>query len=68
MLFWHIFGDFLCPVVTLVTLSSNISNFERNPKKYQRKKIQKKYNKFQKIQNPKKIQKIQNKSKNKIKK
>ena len=33
MLFWHIFGNLWCPVVTLVTFSSNISNFERNPKK-----------------------------------
>ena len=35
---------FLCPVVTLVTFSSNLSNFEKNPNKP--KKIQK---------NPKKI-------------
>ena len=33
MLFRPIFGNFLCPVVTLVTFSSNLSNFERNPKK-----------------------------------
>ena len=30
MLFWPIFGNFRCPVVTLVTFSSNISNFEKN--------------------------------------
>ena len=40
MLFWPIFGNFWCPVVTLVNFSSNISNFERNTKKT--KKIQKK--------------------------
>ena len=40
MLFWPIFGDFWCPVVTVVTFSSNLSNFERNPKKTE--KIQKK--------------------------
>ena len=33
MLFWPIFGNCWCPVATLVTFSSNISNFERNPKK-----------------------------------
>ena len=33
MLFWPIFDNFWCPVVTLVTFSSNLSNFERNPKK-----------------------------------
>ena len=33
MLFWPVFGNFWCPVVTLVTFSSNISNFERNTKK-----------------------------------
>ena len=33
MLFWPIFGNFLCPVVTLVTFSSYLSNFERNCKK-----------------------------------
>ena len=32
MLFWPSFGHFWCPVVTLVTFSSNLSNFERNPK------------------------------------
>ena len=31
MLFWLIFGNFWYPVVTLVTFSSNLSNFERNP-------------------------------------
>ena len=28
MLFWPILGHFWCPVVTLVNLSSNLSNFE----------------------------------------
>ena len=32
MLFWPIFGNFWCPVVTIVTVSSNLSNFERNTK------------------------------------
>ena len=32
LLFWPIFGNFLWPVVPLVTLSSNLSNFERNCK------------------------------------
>ena len=53
MLFWPIFGIFWCPVVTLVTFSSNHSNIERNrkkPKKSKKKIIQK----FQKIQNSKK--------------
>ena len=38
MLFWPIFGNFWCPVVTLVTFSSNLSNFERNPQKTKKKK------------------------------
>ena len=33
MLFWPIFGNFWCPVVTMVTFSSNLINFERNQKK-----------------------------------
>ena len=33
MLFWPLFGNFWCPVVTLVTFSSNLSNFERNTQK-----------------------------------
>ena len=33
MLFWPIFGNFWCSVVTVVTLSSNFSNFERNQEK-----------------------------------
>ena len=56
MLFWHNFEIFWCPVVTLVTFSSKLSNFERNPKKSE-KKIQKKsrnFKKFQKSKNPKK--------------
>ena len=31
MLFWATLGNFWCPVVTLVTFSSNLSNFEKNP-------------------------------------
>ena len=51
MLFWPIFGNFWCPVVTFVTFSSNSSNFERNPKN--RKNLffkSKKFKLFQKIQ------------------
>ena len=36
----HFFGNFWCPVVTLVTLNSNLSKFKRNAKKH--KLIQKK--------------------------
>ena len=65
MLFWPIFGNFLCPVVTLVTFSSNLSNFERNPKKNE--KIQKKSKKLQKNKKKykkyKKIQKVYTKPK-----
>ena len=57
MLFWPIFGSFWCPVVTLVTFSSTLSNFEGNPKKPKKnpKKIQKKFKKLQKIQKKKKL-------------
>ena len=69
MLFWAVFGDFWCPVVTVVTFSSNLSNFERNPPKNE--KIQNKSKKIQKnlkIKKSKKIPKIQKKSKKKNKK
>ena len=46
MLFRPIFGNFWCPLVTLVTFSRNLSNFEENPKKT---KNPKKIKKFQKI-------------------
>ena len=36
MLCWPIFGNIWCPVVTLVTFSSNLINVERNPKKKQK--------------------------------
>ena len=71
ILFWTTFGNFWCPVVTLVTFSSNISNNNQKKKKIQKK--SKKIKKIQKIQkskkrpknqkNPKKIQKIQKKPK-----
>ena len=69
MLFWPIFGNFWCPVVTLVAFSSNLRNFEMNLKK--NKKIPQKIwkiskKKFKKSKNPKKskkVQKIQIKSK-----
>ena len=62
MLFWTIFGNFWCPVVTLVTFSTNLSNFKRNPQKNP-KKVQK-FQKFLKIQNPKKIKKSKKSKKN----
>ena len=58
ILFWPIFGIFWCPVVTLVTFSSNISNNNQKKKKIQ------KFQKIQKFKKVKKIQKIQKKSKN----
>ena len=61
MLFWHIFGILWCPVVSLVTFSSNLSNFERNPKKTKNPKISKK---FQKISKNPKIQKSPKNQKN----
>ena len=68
MLFWPIFADFWCPVVTVVTFSSNLSNFGRNQKK---KKNPKKSKKNQKIKKSKKILKNPKKNfakkKNKIK-
>ena len=65
MLFWPIFGIFLCPVLTLVTFSSNINNFERNSKKTLKKKQKnpknsknlKKSKNVQKSNKSKKIQK-----------
>ena len=32
LLCWPILGHLWCPVVTLVTFSSNLSNFKKNPK------------------------------------
>ena len=58
MLFWPIFGNFWCPVVTLVTFSSNLSTFKRNPPP---KNIPKNSNNFKKSKNPtesKKVEKI----------
>ena len=31
MLFWPIFGDFWCPVVTMVTFTSNLIIFQKSP-------------------------------------
>ena len=54
MLFWPIIGNFWCPVVTLVTLSCNLSNFERNPKKQRKiKEIPNKFKNFKKSNNKK---------------
>ena len=51
LLFWPIFGNFWCPVVTVVTFSYNLSNFEKlnkiqkkiqkNPKNFKQPKIKK---------------------------
>ena len=67
MLFWPIFGNFWCPGVTLVTFSSNVSNFERNPEKQKIHKKSKTLKINSKIlkknqNNLKKNQKINNKS------
>ena len=70
MLFWPIFVNFWCPVVTLVTFSSSLSNFERNPKTHKKKsKILKFFKKSKKIQKNlkkkmKNLNKIQKNSKN----
>ena len=56
MLFWPFFGDFWCPVVTLLTLSSNLSNFERNHKKPKKTEIQNKKKINKKKMNTKKIE------------
>ena len=37
MLFWTIFGNFWCPVVTLVSFNSNLSNFLKKSQKIQKK-------------------------------
>ena len=56
MLFWPILGNFWCPVKTF---SSNLSNFEKNPKKNfkkTQKNVNKRNQKYPKIhKNPKKI-------------
>ena len=52
MLLWPIFGNFWCPVVTLVIFSSNLNNFEKNHKKKCKKNLT--FNKIQKIQKSKK--------------
>ena len=57
MLFWPIFGNFWCSVVTMVTFSSNISNNNK-------KNIQKISKIFLKISKNPKIQKTSQKSKN----
>ena len=58
MLFWHIFGNFWCPVVTLITFRRNLSNFERYSKKPFFSNKSKKNSKHQKIQKSKQSQKI----------
>ena len=53
MLFWPIFGNFWCPVVTLVTFSSNLSNFETNSKKLKKIPKKSKSKKKNSFKNPK---------------
>jgi hypothetical protein len=55
IMFWPIFGNLWCPVVTVVTFSSNLRNLEINQKK-KTKKSQKKTQKNPKNskKNPKK--------------
>ena len=54
-LFWPIFGNYWGPVVTWVTFSNNLSNFERNPKKSKNAKKNPKISKnFNKSKTPKK--------------
>ena len=48
ILFLLIFDNFWCPVVTLVTFSSNLSNFERNPPPKKNNKIIKSQKNFKK--------------------
>ena len=56
MLFWPILSHFLCPVQPLVTFSSPLSSYKKNPKSPQKFKKIKKFKK----KNPKKPKKIQN--------
>ena len=58
MLFQPISGNFWCTVVTLVIFSSNLSNFEKNPKN------QKKFQKSKNVRKSQKIPKNQKKFKN----
>ena len=68
MRFWLIFGNFWCPVVTLVMISSNLHNFERNPKKPQKLEMNEKIaKKFKNLKMQKKVQKIKQKKIKKIK-
>ena len=55
--------NFWCPVVTLVTFSSNLSNFEMNNKKKIQKKVKKNPINFQISKNQKKVKKKSKKSK-----
>ena len=48
MLFWLVFGDFWCPVVTLVIFSGNLSKFEKYQKKTKKSKRCKKIKKIKK--------------------
>ena len=60
MPFWTILGNFGSSVVALVTFSSNLLNFEKNPKKFKTYKNNPK--KFKNLKNSKKL-KIQKKIK-----
>ena len=54
MLFWLTLGHFRCSVVTSVTFSSNLSNFEKNPKNW---KMSKNVEKSENLKKSTKIQK-----------
>ena len=60
MLFRPIFGNLLCPVVTLVNFSSNRGKFKRNTKNLKKiPKIKKKNQKISRIKKFKELKKIQ---------
>ena len=65
ILFWPIFGIFWCPVVTLVTFSSNLGNLKKSKKNP---KISKNFKKLKNLSKIPKIPKIKKKSKKNPKK
>ena len=60
MLFWPILGHLWCPVVTVVTFSSNLRNFKKNPKD------QKKSQKYSNLKKPNKSKKVKKYIQNKF--
>ena len=73
MLFWPILGHFWCLVVNLVTFSSDLSDFEKNPYNHkisphlQKNQKKKKSKKFKKRTKKKKLKKIHNENNKKPK-